>query len=263
MPKRIASKPIKNANKRRNNNRRNKDPDVGLYGKQGLPKTSFRDDTRPRFNPGWNLQWLKVTRLFQFTAPPADQGGGYGKYFDPTFTPSATLLAYNSGAYAFAISDVPNVTEFTTLFDQYRIAAVKLRWEFITSSEATLTPASALNQMMTLMVYEDNDDRTSPTATNAGWQLVAQTGRAKRMVFPNKRNFFDVTCYPKYQTAELDTSATTLARSLGDGWTDAATTDVQWLGIKWIGQTNPTTATASSYNFRVTATYYLEWRARQ
>lgn len=229
-----------------------------------LPKSTSAVDRRPGYNPTWNPQYLKVARTFQLTAPPADIALGFGKYFDPAFTPSATLLAYNSAAFVFSISDIPSVTEFGVLFDQYRIAAVTLRFDFITSSESVGNPANGLAQQMTLMVFEDNDDGTAPTATNVGWQAVYETGRAVQRVFPNRTNTFSYTVKPKYLTADVDSSATTTGRSLAAGWCDGATgLDIVWRGIKWIGQTNPTTATASAYNFRVTATYYTEWRARQ
>lgn len=232
-------------------------------GAGGLPPSSA-PTVRPRFNPTWNPQALKVARTFQLSAPPADVGAGFGKYYDLQFTPSATLLAYNSAAYAFSINDVYNVSEFGVLFDQYRIAAVKLRFDFISGTEAVLTPASALNQCVTLAVYEDFDDSTAPTASNAGWQAVMETGRAISKVFPNRQNFLEYVVRPKYLTADVDTSATTTGRSLASGWVDGATgLDVVWRGVKVIGQTNPTTATSSVYSFRITATYYLQWQSRQ
>lgn len=228
-----------------------------------LPKASA-PTSRLVFNPTWNPQAFKVARTFQYSAPPADVGAGFGKVYDPQFTPSATLLAYNSAAYSFAISDVYNVSELGALFDQYRIASVKLRFEFITSSESVMNPATATSQQMTLLIYEDYDDSTAPTASNAGWQAALEGGRAVRHVFPNKQNAFEYVLRPKYLIADVDTSATTTGRSLGAGWVDGSTgLDVVWRGLKMIGQTNPTTATAAAYNFRITATYYTEWRNRQ
>lgn len=216
------------------------------------------------YNPTWNPQALKVARTFQLSAPPADVGAGFGKYYDLAITPSATLLAYNSAAYAFSISDVYNVSEYGALFDQYRIAAVRVRFDFITASESVVTPASAISQQLTLAVYEDYDDSTAPTASNAGWQGVMETGRAMRKVFPNKVNYLEYTLRPKYLIADVDTSSTTTGRSLGSGFVDGGTgLDVVWRGLKAIVQCNPTTATSSVYNFRMTATYYLEWRNRQ
>ncbi len=230
---------------------------------RGLPSSSA-PTTRVVYNPTWNPQGFKVARSFQYSAPPADVGAGFGKVYDLQFTPSATLLAYNSAAYSFTISDVYNVSELGALFDQYRIAAVKLRFDFVSASETVFTPASGISQQMTLAVYEDFDDSTAPTASNSGWQAVLETGRAMRQVFPNKRNFLEYVVRPKYLTADVDTSATTTGRSLGSGWVDGSTgLDVIWRGVKVIGQTNPTTATSAVFNFRISATYFLQWRNRQ
>ncbi len=249
-----------------------------IRGRKGLPRKSGSTYDRnsrlmpattvssPQvvFNPTWNPQGFKVARTFQYSAPPADVGAGFGKVYDLQFTPSATLLAYNSAAYSFSVSDVYNVSEYGALFDQYRIAGVKLRFEFMSASETVFTPASGISQQMTLLVYEDYDDSTAPTASNAGWQASMEGGRAIRKVFPNKTNAFEYVLRPKYLVADVDTSSTTTGRSLGSGWVDGSTgLDVVWRGLKVIGQTNPTTATSAVYNFRVTATYFLEWRNRQ
>lgn len=247
-------------------NHRRRKPNRTKYGgveQNGLPRTTINSNNLI-FNPTWNPQAFKVARTFQLSAPVADVGAGFGKYYDFQLTPSATLLAYNSAAYSFSIGDVYNVTEFGALFDQYRIATVKLRFDFITATEAVVTPASALNQCCTLAVYDDFDDSTAPTASNAGWQSVMETGRFVKKVFPARNNFLEIVTRPKYLTADVDTSSTTTGRSLGSGWVDGSTgLDVVWRGVKVIGQTNPTTATSSVYSFRITATYYLEWRNRQ
>lgn len=248
---------------RRPRNSRNARARVYDGNERNLP-SSTAPVQRLAWNPTWNPQALKVARTFQLSAPSADVGAGFGKYYDLQFTPSATNLAYNSAAYSFGISDVYNVTEFGALFDQYRIAAVRLRFDFITASESVVTPASAIAQQMTLMIFEDYDDSTAPTATNAGWQAVFENGRAVRKVFPNKTNYLEYVLKPKYLVADVDTSATTTGRSLGNGFVDGSTgLDVVWRGVKVIGQTNPTTATSLEYTFRITATYYIEWKNRQ
>ena len=87
------------------------------------PRPTFRVDT-PQYNPTWNPQFFKVAREFQYSAPADDVIGGYGKIADPSVTCATNVHAYASGAISFAIDQVPNVTEFGALFDQYRIAPV-------------------------------------------------------------------------------------------------------------------------------------------
>lgn len=228
-----------------------------------LPPMTSMVDSGPRYNPTWNPQYLKVARTFQYSAPAADFGAGFGKVQDPAVGPSATLLNYNSGALSFAISDIPSVSEYGSLFDQYRIAAVKLVFDFMSFTETVNPITSGSQQQVSLMMYEDNDDGTAPTASNTGWQACYENGRAVRAVFPNRLNQVTYTLKPKYLIADVDSSAGVTGRSLGAGWVDGATgLDVVWRGLKWILQSNPA-ATTNNYAFRVTATYYTEWRARQ
>jgi hypothetical protein len=218
---------------------------------------------RSQYNPTWNPQFFKVARQFQLSAPAADFGAGFGKYQDFAVGASATLLAYNSAAYTFGISDVPSVAEFTTLFDQYRISKVILEFQYLSGSAVLVSTAGANQYEVSLMVFEDNDDSTAPTASNAGWQAVLETGRATRKLFPESgSNTLRYSLTPKVKSADVDSAGTTLARSLTSGWFDAATTDAQYFGLKLICQANPSAVTVG-HSWRATATYFLEFRNRQ
>jgi len=229
----------------------------------GVPRPSGGELVNPRYNPTWNPQFLKVMREFQYSAPAADYGGGFGIVADPSVGCSTTNLSYSSGAYSFRISDVYNVSEFGTLFDQYRIAAVQLKFDYITSSETVLVTTAASMQQCSLILFEDYDDSTAVAATNTGWQIATETGRQRRKVFPSKNNSLTYTILPKYLGVAVDNSAGTTGRATEDDWLDGATSpDVIWRGLKWIIQANPAPVTVGHY-FRVTARYFLCFRNRQ
>lgn len=228
-----------------------------------MPKMTGLSDSRPRYNPTWNPQFLKVARTFQYSAPSADVGGGYAVVADPSVTPAATTLSYGCAAYAFAISQIPSVSEFGTLFDQYRIAGVQLRFDYLNASESVQVTAATTSLQCTLLLFEDNDDGTAPASTNAGYAAALETGRCVKKMFPNKTNYITYMLRPKYLTADVDTSAGVTGRSLGAGWVDGATgLDVQWRGLKLVIQANPVSVTFT-HQFRITATYFTEWRNRQ
>jgi hypothetical protein len=228
-----------------------------------MPRMSGLSDMKPRYNPTWNPQFLKVARTFQYSAPSGDVGGGYAVVPDPSVTPSATVHAYGCAAYAFAISHIPSVTEFGTLFDQYRIAGVQMRLEYLNASDSVLSTTATVLPQCTLLLFEDNDDGTSPASTNAGFAAALETGRCVRKIFPNKTNTLTYMMRPKYLTSDVDTSAGVTGRSLGAGWVDGSTgLDVQWRGLKLVIQSNPSPVTYT-HIFRMTATYYTEWRNRQ
>jgi len=231
----------------------------------GLPKPSSAGQTSLKYNPTWNPQALKVMREFQYSSPPVDFAGGFGIIQDPSVGALTTTLSYASGAISFRVSDVYNVSEFGNLFDQYRIHTVKLKFDYITASSSVLTPTvTQPTQVGTLLLYEDFDDSTAPTATNAGWQACMESGRAIRKYFPSpKGNSVSYTVRPKYLTVDVDNSGGTTGRSLGSGWVDGATSpEVIWRGIKWIAQCNPGNVNTIHY-WRVTAFYYLQFRNRQ
>jgi hypothetical protein len=264
------SKPRKNASikrKRKQNGLSNNQNQGSRTQEMGdsrrMPAMSGLSDQKPIYNPTWNPQWFKVARTFQYSAPSGDVGGGYAVVVDPSVTPSATVHTYGMAAYAFAISHIPSVTEYGTLFDQYRIAGVQMRLEYLNSSESVLGTAATALQQCTLLLFEDNDDGTSPASTNAGFAAALETGRCVRKVFPNKTNTLTYMMRPKYLTSDVDTSAGVTGRSLGSGWVDGSTgLDVQWRGLKLCIQANPSPVTYT-HIFRMTATYFTEWRNRQ
>lgn len=215
------------------------------------------------YNPTWNPQALKIARTFQYSAPLADVTAGFGKVYDFELTTSATLLTYNSTAYTFTAADIFNALELGSLFDQWRIAAVKLRFDYISASSSVLN-STGQAQQCTLMAYEDYDDSTPPAASNTGWQQVYESGRAVRRVFPSVNNYMEYVLKPKYLVADVDNLGTTTGRSLASGFIDGATTyDVIWRGLKIIGQANPSPVVESLHRFRITATYFMEYKSRQ
>ncbi len=231
---------------------------------RSLPKPTSVLHSKPAYNPTWNPQFLKVARKFQYSAPAADVTAGFGKIQDPAVGPSNTVLNYTSGALSFKVSDIYNVSEFGAMFDQYMLAMVALDFEYMSCSETVSPLEAGLSQQCTLMLYEDNDDVTAQPATNTGWQAVYESGRAIKKVFPSKdEQRLTYRLCPKFLTADVDTSSTTTGRSLRTGWCDGATgLDVIHYGLKYMIQANPSVL-PQNHLFRVTATYYMKWRARQ
>jgi len=253
--------PKKTIKIRKNPRRADRRQGSGNTSRANAPRPTFRVDT-PQYNPTWNPQFFKVAREFQYSAPNDDVVGGFGKIVDPSVTCATNVHAYASGAISFAIDQVPNVTEFGALFDQYRIAAVRLKFDYISSTEAVGPITSSPSQRFTLMVYEDYDDSTAPAATNNGWSAVYETGRMIKGVFPSRKNSLTYTVRPKYLVNTPDYAGANTASQLGNGWLDGATSSVLWRGVKWIAQANPAPDTNKG-TWRVTATFFLEWRNRQ
>lgn len=256
----------KNKRSKRNNNRQRRRPpgktqEVGDSSR--MPLTTGLSDRAPRYNPTWNPQWLKVARTFQYSAPGPDVAAGFAVQQDLSVGSLATVLSYNSKAMAFRLIDVPQALEFGSLFDQYRIAGVKMDFDYISASQSLLDTSSSTSLQCTMLIYEDFDDSTPPPITNAGWSAVYESGRAIKKVFPNKNNSISYMLKPKFLVAGVDESGSTTGRTLSSGWCDGATTlEMLWRGLKVIVQSNPTTI-SFVHTFRATATYYIEYRNRQ
>jgi len=227
----------------------------------GVPRPSGGESIKPRYNPTWNPQYMKVARRIMYSVPAADVTSPYIQ--DPSVGCAVSNLNFNSGAISFRIDDVYNVSEFGSLFDQYRIAAVKLEFHYITASESALTTTVSNQQNCSLCIYEDYDDSSSPPSSISGWNAMLESGRAKVKVFPSRDNKLVYSLNPKYLTVDVDNSAGTTGRGTADGWIDGSTTPaVVWRGIKWALQANPG-STNIVHSFRVYETFFLCWRQRQ
>jgi hypothetical protein len=84
-------------------------------------------------------------------------------HFKRTFV-AAQFTASGTGpnffGYSFALDDLPNYTEFTNLFDQYRINKVVVK--FVPSANVDAIGASQI--IPSLHTAIDNNDATAPTA---------------------------------------------------------------------------------------------------
>jgi len=69
----------------------------------------------------------------------------------------------NTGAYSFVLSAVPGYTEFTSLFDQYRIAMVRVVWRPRFNMSAIQAVSTDVNPLMISVI--DYDDASTLTIT--------------------------------------------------------------------------------------------------
>lgn len=112
--------------------------------------------------------------------------------------PVPNYVNYNSRT--FSLTDVPQYTEFTSLFDQYKINLIKIVWHFNKNSaelnERNAPPVTTYMNLLTgipsIRWYYDRDDGTVPTA--AAFSQIqkiksASLGRPVKAIFkPNVLN---------------------------------------------------------------------------
>lgn len=143
-----------------------------------------------------------------------------------TITPSATLDTF--GAANFTLASLPDSTEFTTLFDQYRLLQVVVRF-------VPLTTGPYMSPLFTVIDY---DDSTTPTG-------IASLLEYMTLETTQSGSFCIRAFNPRFATAAYSGVFTSFAQSRG--WVDVASPSVQYYGIKWGVPANPGGTTTAVY----------------
>lgn len=142
----------------------------------------------------------------------------------------------------FRLSDVPSVSEFANLYDQYKITAIK--WKLMPRSSDYAIGLTAPRIFSVL----DKDDAAAPLNIDE----ILQYQNVKVTTFGKWH-----TRYIKpsigYQLGDL--AAGVNMRAVGTGWIDMAQTTVPHYGIKGI-----ITPSSSALAFDLQVTYYLAFK---
>jgi len=126
------------------------------------------------------------------------------------------------GVVTFALSDMVNYTEFTALFDQYRITNVRL-----------------------ILIGQPNDQETGPTPIttpvlllardfddNTAWTSAGQAFQYEDLTFVQMGKRISFSLKPRIAVAAYSGTFTSYA-NMSSQWIDAASTNVAFFGVKW------------------------------
>lgn len=154
----------------------------------------------------------------------------------------ASAVGSNAGSYSWSLSLLTNPTEFTSLFDSYKITGVSMRF-MPRITEAT--GATGSNAFGTFMYVTDYDDQTVPT--NQLEILERQSARLRQAA----NRPFKIFIRPKAGVALVPTS------TFGQyaGWVDTANPTVLYYGLKWMWNNVVTPSTIDVY-----ATIYMKFK---
>ena len=165
-------------------------------------------------------------------------------------TSGAGVQTNARGALTFALSSLPSASEFTALFDQYKITGVKL--DFIPFGDTVNVPitGSGTTSLMSpggpLILAADYDDDSTPAAASNLLEYQA----CKVIPVPRRHRMY---IKPKFAT-EIYNGVTT-GYGARSGWLDCANSGVTHYGVKyWM---NAPSALSSSYSYQVWATMYF------
>lgn len=179
--------------------------------------------------------------------------------FRGTFSASLTSLGAPTDcaqAFNYKLSDLPNVTEYQALFDQYKICGIKVKIipkNVNTGGAANTNQVTGFGQIVTCLDFDDN---VTPTSKD---QLL-QYSNVK--VTPNGRmqtRYFT----PKMLSEVYRSSVATAYNVINCKWLDMTYADVPTYGLKlWIdaptqtGSTPPPNNIVASYD--IYETFYFK-----
>jgi len=142
-------------------------------------------------------------------------------------------------AFPFALNQVPNSSDFTNLFDRYRVTKIDLTFSWVRS---TATSASPNELRPIIYMFMDEDDASIPLTKNEVFERQAM----QRHQFNDARSSVSVTIYPRWIQSRSGVSTNLAPRN---SWIDMATPAVQQYGIKgWVenmSTTNPNSISVS------------------
>lgn len=188
-----------------------------------------------------NLTWI---------SGPAGQGTGVTVTADGTNlgtgANSVTNITYFSGVAYATLNSLPDFTDFTDLFDQYKINGFELCIRPFQTTECTSTVAGQPPLSAIMYWCMDFDDATPFAASNSGLQKMRERqSYTERTLFKNQP--VRITCSPRIAMAAYSGSAFSDYANIKPTWIDSASPDVQHYGIKFIIQVfSPSFAAASN-----------------
>lgn len=149
-----------------------------------------------------------------------------------------------NGGYNFSLSDVPGYTEFTALYDSFKINAVKITFipqmTQITNTGGTGNPFNA----RFFSVIDKNDD-AAPSSANALREY--KTCKWSSITKMHKRYIYK----PMLITADKFSIST---------WQACDSPTVNYYGLKYFIEPTGITGVTTTYEYRVEAKYYLSFK---
>lgn len=159
----------------------------------------------------------------------------------------------------FRLSDVPSSGEFTALFDQYKIKAIKLR--IIPFANTTQTGSAAVAPNLAIQCHHivDFDDSAAPAASRVGMDTLCQYQNYKSFSLSGmKPSGHTVIIRPHVALAAYNGAFAGYANK-GNQWIDCDSNSVQHYGWKCIMELADAGAGAI-FDFKIEATYMLQFK---
>lgn len=177
-------------------------------------------------------------------------------------TSSGGGTSYFGLGVAFELADLPNTTEFTNLFDQYRLDHVEIEIVPLWNVAPTVGTAGGNGNFAGYChSILDFDDATAPTASTSGIQALQQF-RTYRMDSMVRGTPLRWRVKPMLALAAYSGAFTSYAAS-PPMWVDCNSANVQHYGIKFLFEMLDPAGVVSYMDFRINLRYFLEFRMQR
>lgn len=169
-----------------------------------------------------------------------------------TMDDALSTVAPTSAGYFFQLNDVPNVAEFTSLFDRYKFVGVKVKMY----TSANNVQPSGVNPFIPVIYYSVIDWNSSGALATAADANEFQTCRQLSLNAP-RGAFKRYIKSPRYIGVAEDAASSVIASTSAVGWINTSVPNIRHFGYRWLVSRVATGYTMSiSHQF----TYYLKFR---
>lgn len=161
------------------------------------------------------------------------------------------------GAFTFKLDDLPNYTEFTNLYDQYQICAIRMefvpKYTAVNQMNVTNTGTFLLGSLHTVVDY---DDSTAPTSASE----LFQYGNYKRTRLTSKHVRY---LKPAWLAQTYETALTTGYSPQWKRWLSTNDANIPHYCVKIYGDQLLTDGSTLdlSFDFDVYVKYYIRMRS--
>lgn len=168
---------------------------------------------------------------------------------------NAATLDYVNGIFKFSLQDLPNYTDFTNLYENFRITGVRLRFMPIAGTESG--SYSATSSIMEPLAFCIDRGANDAIGINPGFTQLLENQDCK--IRSSYKPFSIYIAYPKAHAPADGVTQTVLMSPWLDTEVNGQVVDHH--GLKFCFQT--ATPADRSVAYRVYATYYIKCRAPQ
>lgn len=224
--------------------------------------TRKRRTIAPRLNSFKNtVHSFKRVVNFCNIAPHSTTGGCI-KTADSMYltVPAGPGVGYGSGSLFFTIGDLPDYTEFTSLFDRYMIMGVQIKIiPYCTTSEAQMVGQTNPSSSVIMHSIIDYDDTNVPAPSDTGVNLLREFSTYKVQNMNLGKGYFKRYLRPRIAVAAYNSGVFNGYANLKSQWCDAATPSVQHYGFKYVMETFNGSGTSPIYAyFKMEYTMYFK-----